>query len=248
MQKNQFSPQGEQNGLTLFRKNPLFKSLSAETLNLWSSQIRSEGLHRGKVLFMQDDTADWVYMIVSGWIKLFRETVEGEEVVLDVRSSGALMGETTFFTDRVYSYGAEAAEDSVVLVFPSSLISREVAVAPAFSMALMKHMAQDQARRDKEIEHRTLQNAPQRIGCFLLRLCDPHEKGPVTLRLPYDKTLIAASLGMQPETFSRALARLQDETSVTVKGAMVDIAQVSDLVTYTCRSCSNVFPCEDMTN
>jgi CRP-like cAMP-binding protein len=91
-----------------------------------------------------------------------------------------------------------------------------------------------------------VQSAPQRIGCFLLRLCKAQEEGEVTLHLPYDKTLIAARLGMKPETFSRALTRLRQESDIEVKGATVSIPDIQRLVGYTCNACSNAYPCKDL--
>jgi hypothetical protein len=49
---------------------------------------------------------------------------------------------------------------------------------------------------------------------------------------------------MKPETFSRTLAKLGDEVGVISEGAQVTVPRLDDLVRYTCRACSNAFPCE----
>jgi CRP-like cAMP-binding protein len=46
------------------------------------------------------------------------------------------------------------------------------------------------------------------LADFLLSLSNS-VNGTATITLPLDKSLIAARLGMQPETFSRALAKLK---------------------------------------
>jgi CRP-like cAMP-binding protein len=48
----------------------------------------------------------------------------------------------------------------------------------------------------------------QRLAAFLLDLCPPAASSCVVL-LPYEKVLVAGRLGMQPESLSRAFARLQ---------------------------------------
>ena len=68
----------------------------------------------------------------------------------------------------------------------------------------------------------------------------------VTITLPYDKTLIASRLGMKPETFSRALAKLKQETQIEIKGPMVTIKDMQRLISFTCNHCSSSFPCEDL--
>lgn len=92
----------------------------------------------------------------------------------------------------------------------------------------------------------TLKNASQRIGCFMLRLCGSSDERDITLKLPYDKSLIAARLGMKSETFSRALNKLRNETNINISGSVVTIPEIDDLSLYACTACSNEFPCSDI--
>jgi CRP-like cAMP-binding protein len=62
------------------------------------------------------------------------------------------------------------------------------------------------ARLVGEIESLKSQNADQRLAHFLLALCPPGEDR-CRFRLPYDKRLIAARLGVKQETLSRAFAK-----------------------------------------
>ena len=50
----------------------------------------------------------------------------------------------------------------------------------------------------------------------------------VTLGLPYDKSLAAARLGMNPESLSRALAKLRD-FSVSTSGHQVTLDDIAGL-------------------
>jgi len=200
---------------------------------------------KGQVLFTQDDPAEWFYMIESGWVKLFRETLDGDEVILDVLPEGYVFGETTMFEGGTYPYAAEIVEDARLTAYPVSLLRDYIHSHPVLALAMLQHISDKGTQKDRELEHRTVMNAPQRIGCFLLRLCKVKQPAPIILHLPYDKVLIASRLGMQPETFSRALNRLQEDTGVKVRGATVEINNLGALITYTCTACSNVFPCGD---
>ncbi|NBX65598.1 MAG: Crp/Fnr family transcriptional regulator [Proteobacteria bacterium] len=197
---------------------------------------------KNHVVFMQDDLCEWFYVIRSGWIKLFRQTLDGDEVIIDILPAGKVFGETDIFDNRLYSCSAEVVQDAEVIAYPISMLRNEIATNQAFSMKMLKHVVQGQREKDKEIEHRTIQNAPQRLGCFLLRLIPAKKAGPIMLHLPYDKTLIA---GMQSETFSRALARLKEDLNLKVRGSTIEIESMDALITYTCSACSNVYPCED---
>jgi hypothetical protein len=88
-------------------------------------------------------------------------------------------------------------------------------------------MSRSRKQQDKELEHRTKCSSAHRL--FLLRLCNLDADGPIRLNLPYHKTLIASRLGMKAETFSRALAKLRQETGIRIKGAAVEIDTVDQL-------------------
>ncbi len=200
---------------------------------------------KGKVLFMHDDLADSFYVIQSGWVKIFRETLDGDEVVLDILTHGHMFGETAIFDTGRYSVSAQTVENAVQYAYPCAPLKEEAERRQDSALSMLRHIARGQVHKDKEIEHRTIQNAAQRIGCFLLRICRIEKQGPIVLHLPYDKALIAGRLGMKAETFSRGLSRLQSDVGLKIQGASVEIRNQKELADYTCSACSNMFPCED---
>lgn len=201
---------------------------------------------KGQVFFIHQESADNFYLVQKGWVKLFRETLDGAQAVVDIVPSGHLFGETSIFEDDVYPYSAEAAEPSEVIVLPLAVLKQEIEENPKLALSMLSAMARYRKQQDQELEHRTLQNASQRIGCFLLRLADQDQDGPLTIHLPYDKTLVASRLGMQPETFSRALSKLKTATGIKVNGASVQMSSLDDLMKYSCAACSSEFPCKDI--
>lgn len=203
-------------------------------------------LDKGKIVFIHEEQAENFYILTAGWVKLFRETADGAQSIIDILPAGHTFGETPIFEDGLYPYSAEIVEPSVVISAPLSLLKEELQSNNELSMNMLKHLIRYKRGQDRELEHMTVQNAPQRIGCFLMRLADSDSKGPVTIHLPYDKTLLAARLGMQPETFSRALAKLKEQTGIRVKGAVVELDNLEQLINYSCQVCSSEFPCKDV--
>ena len=62
---------------------------------------------------------------------------------------------------------------------------------------------------------------------FLASLC-PIDCGPAMIALPYDKILIAARLGLKPESLSRAFAKLKS-LGVSVHASHVAIDDIAKL-------------------
>ena len=98
----------------------------------------------------------------------------------------------------------------------------------------------------QELEGLKLQNAPQRIGCFLLRQCGGLAEGDYAVSLPYCKSLLATQLGMKSETFSRALNKLKAATGVKASGGTAEIPCLEQLAEFVCCGCSNMYPCRDL--
>lgn len=223
----------------------IFSTMDKESFSFLLSNTSVLLKAKGTVLCMSGESAQNIYVVLSGWVKIYRETSEGVEAVLDVITTGSYFGEDTIFDGGVYDTNAEIVAEAEIAVIPSALIKEQVEKNQAFAKALLGHMSRKQKEKEHEIEHLSVQNAPQRIGCFLLRLVGSKVLKDVSFNLPYDKTLIAARLGMQPETFSRALAKLRNETGVEITGMNIKIDTLERLSTYACGACSCEFPCKD---
>ena len=97
---------------------------------------------------------------------------------------------------------------------------------------MLSSMFQHHRRHYDAIALNAMQSAPQRIGCFLLKLCPPNQTNNINFDLPYDKTLIAYTLGMKGATFSRALNILRIKTGLHIKGTHIEINNIESLMKY----------------
>lgn len=245
MRCTSLSPTDPDDKILSFEKSFFFKSFRQEILTRFSECAHTQQLSKGHIVFLQDDPAELFYYIESGWVKIFRETMDGNEVILDVLPAGHVFAETALFHNHTHNFSAEMVEEGRLISLPLKLLEQEINRDPALAVAMLHHQAKLNHNMEREIEHRVLQNAPQRIGCFLLKLVKKNTQGAITLHLPYDKTLIAARLGMQPETFSRALSRLQTDADIKVRGPVVQIENIGKLISYTCSACTGTYPCKD---
>lgn len=231
--------------LDLLLQHPLFDGISPSELQPYADQAVCKSHPKKHLLFVHDDDAEYFYIIQRGWVKLFRETLDGDEAVVDILTNGQILGENSIFGDGSYPYSAEVVDDAVIYQLPVSLLKNHITTNNKVALNMLHAASYFRKKQTRELEHMKIQNAPQRIGCFLLQLYKPRNVQPIRIHLPYDKLLIAARLGMQPETFSRALLKLQQETGIRIKGATVEIDDISVLTDYSCSACSSSYPCQD---
>jgi len=158
--------------------------------------------------FFQEERAESFFVVLNGWVKLSRETVEGDEYVIGMFSRGESFAEAAIFDSGRFPVTAEAVEPARVLVVPAKPFMETISLDPQLAMSMLATMSRRLRHLVTQVEQLQAKSAPQRVGAFLLRLSDGVD-GAITVQLPYDKSLIAARLGMKPETFSRALAKLR---------------------------------------
>jgi CRP-like cAMP-binding protein len=236
----------EQTALSALQATALFASLPDKVGYDLFAASQKLALSKGKPLYLQDDEADWFYLVLSGWIKVFRETFDGEEAVIELAGSGQFVGELAVLEDGRYSCNASIAGDAVLLRLPTSLLEAAIKSNHEVALAMLCAMSKKRLEHMKEVEGLKLQKADQRIGCFVLRLCGGQEGGTSEIELPYCKSLIAAQLGMKGETFSRALNKLKKTTGIDVKGSTITVPDMASLSDFVCVGCSNEYPCKDL--
>jgi len=206
---------------------PLLAGLERAALRQVLAPALVREASRGTVLFIQGDACDRFYIVLAGWVRLFRHMADGSEVTIALFTRGESLAEAAMLAGGRFPVSAVAADDSRLLVVPAVPFLRELEAQPALARSLMASLAVRLHGFVRQIEQLSYRSSTERLAAFLLRLC-PVDAGPCRLRLPLDKALVAARLGMQPETLSRSFAKLR-EHGVQTHGADVDVADVARL-------------------
>lgn len=214
----------------LIERLPLFAGLGRPMLDRLLAEARVESWPRGSLLFRQEQPATHFYVILVGWVKLFRGSSSGQESVVHVFTRGESFAEAAIFAGGEYPVSATVADHARLLAVPAEPFLRVIETEPAVARNMLAAMSRHLRQLVTRMEQLDTHPAPQRVASFLAAMASEAE-GPVELHLPIDKALIAARLGMQPETFSRALARLRSEgvESVGDRVRVGDIARLREL-------------------
>jgi len=194
--------------LAILSETPLFHGMPPDKLRLLLGETSVRRFTKGTLLFLQGDAATRFYMVLGGWVKLFRETPDGHEAVISVFTRGESFAEAASFADGVFPVSAEVVDDARLLVVPAARFAARLREDGALALNMLGSMSFHLRGLVQQVEQRTVKSSTERLGAFLLRLCDS-DTGRATLNLPTEKALIAARLGMQPETLSRSLAKLR---------------------------------------
>ena len=194
------------------QKTSLFQGISPQIVEDFASHCHQKKYSRGQSLFEAGDKADSFFIILTGWVKLFRISREGEESIIHITGQGESFAEAAVFRDqRTDPVNAQAVTDIEIIEIPRSFFIRKIEEDVQFALRILASISSRQHYLVGQLEQMTTRTAPQRVGAFLLRFCQKKDiqNGTIIVDLPYDKSLISTRLNIKPETFSRALAKLE---------------------------------------
>ena len=211
----------------------LFQDLPEDIVQLFVDAAHIKSYKKGDYLYNEGEEAQYFYVIYSGWLKLLHMTEDGQEIVLAMLSKNNITGECAIFEQGNFASTAQIVESAQILSIPIGLLKEQMSASPKLASNMLTSMIQYQRRHEMQLEQYLLYSAPQRVGCFILGLCPvQQQKDGVVIELPYNKTLIASTLGMKGSTFSRALNILRDETGTHISGSRVTISSMKRLLDF----------------
>ena len=209
----------------IIRKLPYLDHLCPEDANLLTQIGIIAHYSREATIFREGDSAGHFYLVVSGWVKLYRETSDGREAVLDVVNNGVSLNGISASGSAYYGYHAEAASQKVtILEIPLPLLQEKLERHGKLALLIASLISEQANLLRSRIESLTVNSAEERISGFLCMLAALNESAQ--FQLPYPKALLAMQLGMKPETFSRALKALVNK-GIHVRGNNVTLKEAA---------------------
>lgn len=220
-----------QNAHAELRRNYIFADMTEDRLAQITHTMQGFHLQAGDTLFQQGAPAERFFFVRDGMIKLYRLSPEGDEKIIEIMQPGQTFGEAVLFMgERArYPVNAEAISESHLYGFEQKAFlnllreSHEACFGLLASMSRRLHMLVNQ------IDSLTLQNATYRVVMYLLELAPREARPGADIDLAVPKSALASRLAIQPETFSRLLARLRDQGLIEIHGQHVILRDVSGL-------------------
>lgn len=213
---------------------PLFRGVPGPVVDRLLARRHPTVYDGGEIIFQEGDPARTFFIVLDGTIKIVRGQEDGSETLLNILGRGDTIAECAYCAQDSYSFSAEAVTRARVLGIDVDTVSTCVAEEASFANVLIRLQQRHLEMLMDQLEQMKLMTAAQRVAMFILRLAKGKRAGKVDVTLPYEKALIAQLLGMNPESFSRALAKLRD-FGTAVEGRNVAIASVERLRGF-CRA------------
>jgi CRP-like cAMP-binding protein len=160
-------------------------------------------------------------MVLSGGIKLFRMSADGQEKIIEIVKPGQVFAEALMFTDQMdYPVSSAALSDTEVLSINAKHFKNMLWDSTDTCLQLLGAMSLRLRALVNEIDNLTLHSGTCRVASYLVQeLPEGHKE----FKLEIAKNIIAARLSIKPETFSRIIKNLKSQGILSIDGNSVII-------------------------
>ncbi len=175
----------------------IFRDLSEAEMQEIDRATTITTAHRGKILYMPEETGEVLFLLKEGRVQLYRISPEGKKLVIATIGPGTVFGEMAFIGQGMHNSFAEALEDCVLCVMSRTDVERLLVTKPQVALRIFEVLGRRLKEAEARLEEIAFKSIPARLASLLLQLGrragrrrhhrpDPPEPGRADRHLPRD--------------------------------------------------------------
>lgn len=158
-------------------------------------------------IYYEGDERDCLYVVESGWVKLYRTLLDGQRQIVGFANAGSILG---LESDAEHTNGCEAITPVVVRSIPMSRVTDICLHDGKLASQLLRQVGRQLGAAQAQLAAVGTQSAEQKLANFLLTisdLCGNEQNGEFDM--PMRRGDMAEFLGLRLETVSRKMSEFQ---------------------------------------
>ena len=190
------------------REMPLLAALDQTAYTAVLAEAELRRVKRGAYVFRTGQPAEQFYVIYSGSIKIFHNTVDGREQILYVYRRGDFVGGLNLLVSSNYLYMAQTLEDAEILVIPKSAFDRHMYNNSSVLRVILEQSFNRIRYAEDLISRLSKNTAALKVAALLLRLKDDSGttfEGGTLLDLKMNREEMGSYAGLTRESITRTL-------------------------------------------
>lgn len=219
-------PNANRDEAHVVRTLPIFAELSAAAIDKLLASIAIEHVPAKFILIEEGMPQEWLLVLVRGLLQLGMH-FGSNETTLALLTAPSILNADAMVCDDAPLGSIRTLEVSCVGRIALDQARRLYREERTFADAVARQMASNYRRVLREFKNARTRTGIQRLVAWILTMFDA-AGNPREIRIPYDKTTLAARLGVAAASLSRDLARLAP-LGVTVRGRTLEIGNVDQL-------------------
>ncbi|QDK44842.1 Crp/Fnr family transcriptional regulator [Bdellovibrio sp. ZAP7] len=202
---------------------PICSSHEEKVTNQVLNFLQKKTFAKNTMIFDQQEDARGLYLVAKGSVKISKVSPAGKEIVLQILGPGKTFGEGSILGQDKNADAATALEASEVFYIPKKDFQTILAESPLLYQSVVTSLVRWMDNLNTVIENINTPSAKDRVWMHICRLGEQQAK-PL-IKLDGKKHDVALMLGLRPETFSRALAELEEEGLIRMNHKQIQIIE-----------------------
>jgi CRP/FNR family cyclic AMP-dependent transcriptional regulator len=199
--------------ITALKTFSLFAGLSEEVLGSISQVAIMRRFPRGQVVVRTGESSDYVYVILTGSLKVAVCDENGREAILSVLGQGEVFGEMGMFDDQVRSASVVAITAADLVMISRQSFRQLMQDHFDISWRIMCNLAQRLRKADRKIESLALMDVYGRVAGLLIEMSED-VAGKRVVKHKISKQDIARMIGASREMVSRVMKDLGQQGQI----------------------------------
>jgi len=211
----------EKTTLWYLNTNKLFAGLSEEKRAGMANMLRPVNIKKKSFIYNMGDSAEKIYILKEGRIKITRLTEDGKELTIDILEPGDIFGEMAIAGEQERETSAEALEDSFICAMGKGNFERFIAENPGLSMGITKLFGSRLRKVESRLENLIFHDVRSRLLSLFSDLGEKYGEDnslgkKITIHLSHQE--IANLIGATRETVTLELNNLKREGKLVMEG------------------------------
>jgi CRP-like cAMP-binding protein len=209
----------------------LFRGLSSEQIQRLGCIFRPARYRRNQILFFEGGTAQHVFALHAGLVKIVKSLENGKDRITRVLFPGELFG-LEALTESTYPLTAVTLRDCEICAASRDEFLEFLHANPDIALGMIRFLVGEVMRVRTQVTDMSFKDARMKVATLLLSLLQTEIEGPVkehSLVLPFSRQEISEILELSPETVSRTLSSFRREQVLEARGRKLAIQDVDKL-------------------
>lgn len=209
----------------------LFKSLGQRERKEIQELFHEQRVERDQFVFLEGDSAEYVYFVLEGKIKIVKQAPTGKELILEVFAQTEVFGGATLLLDR-HPASAISMEPGVLLRLARADYQALLKRFPSMAFQIIELLRHRLAEAHQVIRGLAAERVETRVARLLFKLADKTgviAEGGTRLGLHLTRQDVADMVGCTLETAIRVLSRWQKDGLIKTEEGVITILNRAEL-------------------
>ncbi len=199
-----------------------FRALSPERLEGVRPLLVRKQFERQKVLFFAGKPADYLWVVQTGEVRLYKSSIDGRLATLETLQAGEAFGAISALGQEQYPASAEAMSDGSAWCLPRSVVFTLLRDEPQLAVEVLRIVSGRLHHAHERLRSFAHDPAPARLASALL---DAARQGEARTT----RRALAETAGTTVETAIRVLRRFEREGLIRGAVGRVEVLNAEEL-------------------